>query len=301
MLKKKIMAVSISFLLIGCSTVESSLDSIVLNQTFDDSFTHTINNQNTLEDNKALLHSIQSDKEVMAILKNNTNKNDPNYDAFLKYKSLVDLVVIEEQQKINNKEKQVVTNKENTPQKTAIKTPKAADESFKKVEQNSLKKEESRKTKSIEEEFNETAISADTEIEIKNTIKEQKKTVEVNKEPEIKKNDTVSKVTESDISKSKANLDLEETSFIDEKALKKQYLNIKDKLKNHHYIILSHCNIEDAHLIFEDIENYKNKVLSLSNNNQELANYSVQINEHDFRRCLDLFTNNQSFEENIEN
>lgn len=278
--KKKIMALSISFLLFGCSAVENSYESLVLEQTFDSGFTHTINNQNTLEDNKRLLKSIQSDKNVMAMLKKNTKQGSPNYLAFEKYKSLVDLIILEEKKKQTNNKKQVESQVENTTKSSP-------------VTEIAVKKETKSKTTELKKDIKAAPVLKDNDANLKVETKTTNSKKDV---PEpitvIKKEKKKTVVHKPKVIETKK--DVKSIPVVDETALKTEYLKIRSKLKNNHYVILSHCNVEDAHLLLEDIENYKNKVLSLSNNNTALATYALKNNETEFTRCLDLHLNNQS-------
>lgn len=89
---KNIKYVSTTILLVtalsGCSTIESSYDSIRLNQYFGDDFSYRIEKLNTLEDNRNLLTRIENNSDVLMLLKNSSNVDSPNYHYYLDYKTL---------------------------------------------------------------------------------------------------------------------------------------------------------------------------------------------------------------------
>lgn len=279
-LKNKMIALALVFSLGGCATVENTYDSILLEQTFNSSFSHTINNQNTLEDNKKLLSMIQSDSVIMSILKRNTKPKDSNYDFFLQYKSLVDNIVIEERI-IEKNQKEEPTKKTVIVDENPIVKPKPVVVVKPAINTKTIPLDNKieTKTKQVKPESSKGAVITAAKTE-ETSLKSKQKPVTSEKAVNL----TPVKKIVSTFEKPVLNND----------DLKFKYLKIKDELKNSHFIILSHCNVEDAHLLKNDIDNYKNKVLSLSDNNEELVKYAFQINKREFKPCFDLHLDSQS-------
>lgn len=264
---KQIILASAILTMAGCASVEQSYDSFVLSNTFDESFSYQVENQNTLNDNKQLLRSIENDPKTFTLIKKNTSFDSPHYKYYLDYKMLKNKIAEDQfilDQKIKN----------STHSKTVV-TGLTRDQEIEKqrIEQEKNQHEVQKKQ----------AESLKLQNEKKKLKKEEQKSLITQEEKQavhVKKEKALLKQKQAEETKQK------EEHAKNIKNMEIFYLENKDKFKTELFILEAHCNIEDAYLIKDDIENINAKVQSVTKSNTELFNYITTKHQNKFNYCL---------------
>tara|TARA_Y100000588_G_scaffold275238_1_gene291384 strand:+ start:33514 stop:34314 length:801 start_codon:yes stop_codon:yes gene_type:complete len=260
-IKKTIISIAICTLFSGCALTEMAKDTYTLKTYFDSDFEYSIEHLNTYEDNKKLLNEIESDKNLMEALKRNREEGKLAHSEYLNYQNLKKK--IEEYEKELLKEKNKKIKKEKTRQKE-IK------DNFEKKQLELEKQEKIKKQK---------------EFEKQEKIKKQKE-LEKQKNIELEKQRKKERIAaEKEIALQKE----QEEAMI--KAQKDADSFIKKDLRPSIYILRSHCNDEDAYLILDDFNSFKNKVISYTDK-KEIQFYIFDQFKEEFDKCLSIYYDN---------
>lgn len=273
---KKIIATSLFTVLIGCSAVEQSYDSIKLGQVFDSEFAYTIEQRNTLEDNKILLKSIENNQELYSLLLKNKDKSSPNHKYYLEYMILKNKIAQDEFVKNKKEEAEILSHKGLLKDAKEALLKRELDKEEEKVEKALIKEEkeknvktiknEPKKDKSIEKKLDNSKLDKDNVLTNKETVKKKEKPIVINKNDVVKHSD---------------------------QELNKSFYFVDDKLKHDLLIMQTHCNEEDAHLLVDDINSIKEKIKALIKNDTEKYDFIMSKYHSDFESCLVFFKNNE--------
>jgi hypothetical protein len=259
-IKKIIIAVTLCTLFSGCALTETAKDTYTLKTYFNSDFEYSIEHLNTYEDNKKLLNEIESNKDLMEALKRNEGKEKLAHSEYLNYQNLKNKV--EEHEKELLKEKNKKIEKEKTKQK----------EIKDNFEKEQLKLEEQEKTKKQKELEKQKSIELEKQRQKERELeKERKRQERIAAEKEIA---LQKKQKEAMIRYQK-----EADSFIE-----------KD-LRASIYILRSHCNEEDAYLILDDFNSFKQKVISYTDK-KDIQSYIFDQFKEEFDQCLSIYYEN---------
>lgn len=254
-IKKTIITVALCTLFSGCALTETAKDTYTLKTYFNSDFEYSIEHLNTYEDNKKLLNKIESDKDLMEALKRNEDKEKLAYSEYLNYQNLKNKV--EEHEKELLKEKKKKIKKEKTKQK----------EIKDNFEKEQLKIEEQEKIKKQKE------LEKQKTIELE---KQRQKEIEAEKE-------RIAAEKEIALQKEQKEAMLKEQKDAD--------AFIEKNLRASIYILRSHCNEEDAYLILDDFNSFKEKVISYTNK-KEIQSYIFEQFQEEFEQCLSIYHEN---------
>lgn len=256
LIKKTILLTMVASV-IGCSTIEESYDSLVLEKTFDDDFAHQIESLNTLEDNKKLLSDIENNQDLLSLLEKNKSFDSPNYKYYLEYKML----------------------------KTKI-----AEDEFIKKQKNKTNKPVTINAETRDQVSLKEAIAIENE-KLKNATEEQKKE-ELILKAKLEEDARKEKAKQQKIAADKARAD----QLKKEKFLNDFYIGSQELYKHELFTLRAHCNDEDSYMIKDDIKGLNDKILALSKNNKDKYNYIINKEQKTIDQCLDIWKSNQVFD-----
>lgn len=259
-IKKTVIAVALCSLFSGCALTETAKDTYTLKTYFNSDFEYSIEHLNTYEDNKKLLNEIESNKDLMEALKRNEDREKLAHPEYSNYQNLKNKV--EEHEKKLLKEK----NKKRKEEKTKQKEIK---DNFEKEQ---LRLEEDEK------------IKKQKELEKQKSIKlEKQRQKEIEAEKEKRRQERIDSEKKIALQKKQKETILKEQKNADS--------FVEKDLKVSIYTLRSHCNDEDAYLILDDFNSFKEKVISYTNN-KDIQSYIFEQFQEEFDQCLNIYYEN---------